>query len=132
MLLVYGFGRTRIQQSTLAAKWRALTLLESSAVILAGVLAVALVIAIVATKLGGTFGQRVIQDPEPNLPFDSVSTGAGVTEVTAVWLSSKPSGYKEGDSLLLLGKSDGITMLYDVSNNKLFRVPTGTVMLTEG
>ena len=131
MLLIYGFVRNRIRQSDVASRWRALPLLESSAIVLASVLAVGLVIAVVATQLGSTFGQRVIQNPGSNTSFDSISTGAGVDKVTAVWLSGKPSGYKNGDDLLLLGRHDGITILYDTSNNMLFRVPSGTIMLTE-
>jgi hypothetical protein len=131
MIYLYGLARRRTRLRNIASRWKALPLLESSAIILASVLAVGFVIAISASALGSMFGQRVIDSPGPNTPFDSVTTGASVNEVEAVWLSKQPSGYNDGDTLLLLGNRDGITILYDVSNYKLFKIPSSTIMLTE-
>jgi hypothetical protein len=56
--------------------------------------------------------------------------GVRVSDVHAVWLSKLPEGYHQGDRLVFLGQSDGMTTLYDITSQVLLRVPEGTVELT--
>ncbi|SRR6266536_362765 len=56
--------------------------------------------------------------------------GVHVSDVHAVWLSKLPEGYHQGDRLVFLGQSDGITTLYDITSQVLLRIPEGTVELT--
>ena len=56
--------------------------------------------------------------------------GVHISDVHAVWLSKLPEGYHQGDRLVFLGQSDGITTLYDITSQVLLRIPEGTVELT--
>jgi hypothetical protein len=101
-------------------------------------LAIAAVVAVIGVwlslMLGGVaFGKEVrshtaIREDEPR--WLRIFLDVHADPIQATWVNKRPQGVQDTPSLLFLGQSGAVTVLYDGQSHQTLRVPTGTVMLS--